>query len=43
MEFFVGCTLRRPLPSVLPLVPSVVLVILSEAWAQWPLNRVRAL
>lgn len=43
VEFFVGRTLGSPLPFVLPLVPSVVLVILSEAWAQWPLNRVGAL
>lgn len=43
MDFSVGCVLGQSLPSVLPPVPSRALVVLSEAWAQGPLNRVGAL
>lgn len=43
VDFSVGCVLGQPPPSVLPPVPSRALVILSEAWAQGPLNRVGAL
>lgn len=43
VDFSVGHPLRRFPPSELPLVPNLVPVTLSGAWAQWPSHRMGAL
>lgn len=43
VDFSVGRALQRFPPSELPLVPNLVPVTSSGAWAQWPSHRMGAL